>query len=101
MFQLDVAEHAPLVSRWKEVARQCFQLAFEYHKDALRLVQGKPSSDLALGIIKLSHKWMTFAVQHCEPGRGLKPKWAAQVHQVPQIPQRILKSSIIDYDDRV
>jgi len=82
MFQLDLPDHAPLASRWKEVVRQCFQLAFEYHKDILRLVRGKPSSDLALGIVKVSHRWMTFAVQHCERGRGLKPKWAAQVRYV-------------------
>lgn len=76
---LDPAEQAPLVSRWKEVIRQCFKLGFEYHKDVLWLVSGKPGSELAQNVIQLARQWMRFALAHCERGRGLKPKWAVQV----------------------
>lgn len=76
---MEPLEQAPLVSRWKEVVRHCFKLGFEFNKDVLRLVSGKPNVELALNVVKLARLWMSFTVAHSERGRGLKPKWAAQV----------------------
>lgn len=76
---MEPLEQAPLVSRWKEVVRHCFKLGFEFNKDVLRLVSGKPNVELALNVVKLARLWMNFTVAHSERGRGLKPKWAAQV----------------------
>lgn len=75
---LDPVEQAPLISRWKEVVRHCFKLGFEFNKDVLRLVSGKPNVELALNVVKLANLWMSFTVKHSERGRGLRPKWATQ-----------------------
>lgn len=75
----DPIEHAPLISRWREVVRHAFKLGFEFNRDVLRLVSGKPSVELTLKVVKLAKLWMNFTVTYCERGRGLRPKWAAQV----------------------
>ena len=75
---LEPPEQAPLTSRWKEVVRHCFKLGFEFNKDVLRLVSGKPNVELALNVVKLANLWMEFTVAHSERGRGLRPKWATQ-----------------------
>lgn len=76
---MDPFEPAPLVSRWREVVRHCFKLGFEFHKDVIRLLSGRPDHQLSLNVIKLAHQWMNFITTHCERGRGMRPKWAAQV----------------------
>ena len=76
---LDPLDQAPLISRWQEVVRTCYKLGFEFHKDVIRIVSGKPDKQLALNVILLAKKWMNFTMTHCERGRGRRPKWAAQV----------------------
>ena len=61
------------------MVRHCFKLGFEFNKDVLRLVSGKPNVELALNVVKLANLWMNFTVKYSERGRGLKPKWATQV----------------------
>ncbi len=77
MGDLDLADKEALTRRTREILHQCYKFSFEYHKDLDRLVTGQGSQrSLARGVIAFARQWMSFVLQRCERGRGIKPRWA-------------------------
>lgn len=75
----DFLEHSSKTSRWKEVVRHCFKLGFDFDREVLRLVSGKPNPEMAKNVVQLAYLWIEFVLEHSERGRGLRPKWATRV----------------------
>lgn len=86
MSRMDDIDRAAVISRSKEILHQGYKFGFEYHKDLNRLLETKNESckdsrcafGLTVGVISFSKMWMTFVMERCERGRGLRPRWAAQ-----------------------
>lgn len=83
---MDETDKLSLMTRAREILHQGYKFGFEYHKDIVRLFESKIvsckdrgcESNLSLGIISFAKMWMEFATVRCEPGRGVRPRWAAQ-----------------------
>lgn len=86
MYDMDEVDKIAVVSRTREILHQGYKFGFEYHRDVVRLLETKMQScksekcafSLSLGIISFAKMWMTFVMERCERGRGLRPRWAAQ-----------------------
>lgn len=81
---LEEMEKISILPRVREILHQSYKFGFEYHKDIVRLFETKIVSckdkscefNLSLGIINFAKMWMKFAMERCERGRGLRPRWA-------------------------
>lgn len=82
---MDESDKLSVLSRAKEILHQGYKFGFEYHKDIVRLFESKIVSckdrsceaNLSRGIINFAKMWMEFTMLRCEPGRGVRPRWAA------------------------
>lgn len=83
---MEETDKLSVLSRAREILHQGYKFGFEYHKDIVRLFESKIvsckdrscESNLSIGIISFARMWMEFAMLRCEPGRGVRPRWAAQ-----------------------
>ncbi|KAL5233991.1 hypothetical protein ACI65C_001401 [Semiaphis heraclei] len=65
-----------LAPRVREVLHQMYKFGFEYHKEANKIMCGPYKDQATLYNVSISKRWINFVHKRCEPGRGLKPKWA-------------------------
>lgn len=78
---LDELDRTAVISRTREILHQGFKFGFEFHKDLHRMTETRNSSsndnELARMTIDFAKMWMRFVRSRCEPGRGVRPRWAA------------------------
>ncbi|VVC26621.1 Hypothetical protein CINCED_3A025889 [Cinara cedri] len=65
-----------LAPRIREVLHQMYKFGFEYHKETNKILCGPYQDQATLYNVSISKRWINFVHKRCEPGRGLKPKWA-------------------------
>ncbi|XP_025424762.1 mitogen-activated protein kinase kinase kinase 4 isoform X2 [Sipha flava] len=65
-----------LAPRIREVLHQMYKFGFEYHKEANKIMCGPYKDQATRYNVSISKLWINFVHKRCEPGRGLKPKWA-------------------------
>lgn len=83
---MEESDKLSVLSRAREILHQGYTFGFQYHRDIVRLFESKIvsckdrscESNLSTGIISFAKMWMDFAMTRCEPGRGVRPRWAAQ-----------------------
>lgn len=83
---MEETDKLSVLSRAREILHQGYKFGFEYHKDMIRLFESKLvsckdkscESNLSIGVINFAKMWMDFVTIRCEPGRGVRPRWAAQ-----------------------
>ncbi|XP_074644570.1 mitogen-activated protein kinase kinase kinase 4-like isoform X2 [Tubulanus polymorphus] len=74
--EMEDIERASIHKLYTETLNQCYRFGFEYHKEITRLVTGDSRQKLAQGQISFAMQWMCFAMEKCEQGRGIRPRWA-------------------------
>ncbi|XP_073989973.1 mitogen-activated protein kinase kinase kinase 4 isoform X2 [Rhodnius prolixus] len=62
-------------SRCKEVLHQIYKFTFDYQKEAIRFTNDKCLA--ARSMINFAQQWIHFVINHCEKGRGVRPRWAS------------------------
>lgn len=73
---IDESDKNILQMRCLDVLHQGFKFTFEYEKALTRLITGDSRAKLAKQLIKFAFQWMTFVINKCEKGRGLRARWA-------------------------
>ena len=64
-----------LQMRCLDVLHQGFKFTFEYEKALTRLITGDSRVKLAKQLLKFAFQWITFVINRCEKGRGLRARW--------------------------
>lgn len=72
---IDESEKNILQMRCLDVLHQGFKFTFEYEKALTRLITGDSRAKLAKQLIRFAFQWMTFVINKCEKGRGLRARW--------------------------
>ncbi|KAK9507691.1 hypothetical protein O3M35_007492 [Rhynocoris fuscipes] len=62
-------------SRCREVIHQIYKFSFDYQKEAMRFTGDKCL--VARTMIEFAQQWIKFVINHCEKGRGVRPRWAS------------------------
>ncbi|XP_026810400.1 mitogen-activated protein kinase kinase kinase 4 isoform X2 [Rhopalosiphum maidis] len=91
-----------LAPRIREVLHQMYKFGFEYHKEANKIMCGPYKDQATLYNVSISKRWINFVHKRCEPGRGLKPKWANNgVDFLLSVcePQNVAGLSDVDFKD--
>ncbi|XP_014680169.1 PREDICTED: mitogen-activated protein kinase kinase kinase 4-like, partial [Priapulus caudatus] len=73
-------EHGALDGQYVKTVQKCYNFAFEYHRELVKLVTGpvQQRRALARAIIDVARGWQAFVIAHCETGHGTRPSWAFQ-----------------------
>jgi mitogen-activated protein kinase kinase kinase 4 len=85
LMDMDEIDRQTVLTRCREILHVGYKFGFEYHKDLSKLFEtvSSPSRNskcelgLAKAIVGFAKCWMTFVMERCERGRGLRPRWAA------------------------
>lgn len=104
---IDEADKNILQIRCLDVLHQGFKFTFEYEKALTRLITGDSRAKLAKQLIRFAFQWITFVINKCEKGRGLRARWVTpglqylMVAMEPQYVQVLNQSEFKHLKDEV
>lgn len=85
LVELDETDYSAVISRTREILHQSFKFGFEYYKELQRLhdigldygIDSNERREVSVMVIDFAKQWIQFVQTVCEPGRGVRPRWAA------------------------
>lgn len=75
---IDAVENEAVQATIRETLHQGYKFGFEYHKEVCKNVTGEIKPTVARVLTGYAQMWMNFVKHRCEPGRGMRPRWANQ-----------------------
>ncbi|XP_057666250.1 mitogen-activated protein kinase kinase kinase 4 [Diorhabda carinulata] len=75
---LEDGDKIALNNRIREIMMRIFQFGFEFFREVNSLSKGQHRPRFVADMGEFAYLWMSFVIDRCDRGRGIRPRWAHQ-----------------------